>query len=246
MLQRRQFETLADPVFVMNVAKSIVAGKLRNSIALLERLRRSRIAATEFACDAIRDLSAASRKSADLDTLRGYEGAGAREFYEAYAMAFRQGWSFQHRIRRPPTDPINSMLSLGYTLIFYQMVSFLRTAGLSPYAGYLHMMRQGHPALASDMVEEFRSPVVESLVLQMVNNRIVTPADFNITDGACYLSPESRKKFLEQFDRKMRTEIAHPHSGAHTDYRGAMAIQVHAMANVIRGAATSYIPFETR
>lgn len=240
---------LANSQFSLQIARTLVVGKLRNSKALLERIGRGRQSVnTRVAAENIRDLMEASRQSTSVDSLRGYEGAAAKEFYEAYSQSFKYDWSFRHRTRRPPRDPVNSLLSLGYTLVFYQIVSFLRASGLNPYVGYLHSIGRDHPALASDLIEEFRAPIVESLVLYMytVNSKVLSMPDFTTSENGCFLSTAARKKFLMQFDRKIRTPIVHPRSGARMDYRGIMAMQVHAMANTIRGAVSAYIPFEMR
>ncbi|MGI8782100.1 MAG: CRISPR-associated endonuclease Cas1 [Acidobacteriota bacterium] len=245
LLQRMQFQRLGDMDFCLTIAKAIVRNKIHNCRILLERIGRGRQKTpTWIAADNIRSLLEATRKAGDLDTLRGYEGAAARAFFEGYSLAFKQEWGFRRRVRQPPTDPINSLLSFGYTLVFYQILSLVRAFGLNPNVGFLHSLRRGHPALVSDLVEEFRTPIVESLVLYILNNRMLDRSCFKSDSRGCFLTPVARKKFLVQFDRKMRTEIVHPHSGTRLDYRGAMAVQAQSMANAIRGAVSSYRPFE--
>ena len=134
---------------------------------------------------------------------------------------------FGHRIKHPPTDPVNSLLSFGYALAFYNLYALIRARGLHPYVGHLHAMRDWHPALASDLLEEFRAPVVDSLVLYLVNSKIIIESDFYRASegehrGGCYLRDAARKTFLKHFEQKMASPIIHPGTGESVDWRRAM------------------------
>ncbi len=137
------------------------------------------------------------------------------------------------------------MLSFGYTLLFYNIYAIVRARGLSPYVGSLHALRQGHPALCSDLIEEFRAPIVDSLVTSLVNKRVVTAADFYTSDG-CYLTDQARRGFVSHFEKKMNTLLVHPGAGLRTTWRGCIDIQVGHYIQALRGEADAYTPIEPR
>jgi CRISPR-associated protein Cas1 len=139
------------------------------------------------------------------------------------------------------------LLSFGYTLLFYNLYGLIVGRGLHPYVGHLHLLRDRHPALASDLIEEFRAPVVDSLVLSLVNNKTLTPADFTrFSDGPCLLKDAARKTFIRAFEQKMTTQITHPRSGLVVDYRRCLDLQVCQMADWIRGEVSAYQPMRMR
>lgn len=250
-LHRQQFARAEDPAFCLATAKSIVRGKLANCRVLLQRhQRRKGVGAVKAA---IADIDAIMRRLGEAETLdevRGHEGNGAARYFDAFAHLIQPDLGFTRRVRRPPTDPVNSLLSLGYTLCFYNLYGLIRGRGLHPYVGHLHAMRDRHPALASDLVEEFRAPIVDSLVLYLMNAKILTAADFYRPTvdppGACLLRDHGRKTFLEHFERKMGTAVTHPHTGETADWRRAMDLQVAQMRQWIVGEINGYQPMEIR
>lgn len=141
------------------------------------------------------------------------------------------------------------MLSYGYTLLFYNVYSFLRARGLNPHVGYLHPLRSGHPALVSDMIEEFRAVVVDAVVFNLVLNRKLEPKDFTLPDSPgqpCYMSNNARAVFIRSFEAKMNAAVIHPVSGLHLDYRRCIEHQVQELAAVIRGRQSQYRPMVIR
>ena len=250
-LHRQQFARAADPAFCLTTAKALVRGKLANGRALLERqARRKGLEAVKEAATELEALRARLASAATLEELNGYEGAAAARYFEAFAELLQQDLGFHRRVRHPPTDPVNSLLSFGYTLCFYNLYAFIRARGLHPYVGYLHALRDRHPALASDLVEEFRAPVVDSLVLYLVNSRILSAADFYRSkaepEGACLLRDEARKTFLKHFEQRMSSTFTDPRLEASMSWRRAMDFQVAHMAQWIRGEVNEYLPLEVR
>lgn len=178
-LQQKQFERLADQTFVIEIARQIVAAKIWNSRTLLQR--RQRRAPDNRIAQSINELLALGdqlRSAVTLDQIRGHEGAAAASYFAAYASCVPAAFGFSKRTRQPPLDPVNALLSFGYTLLFYNIYAIARARGLSPYVGSLHALRQGHPALCSDLIEELRAPVIDSLVTSLLNKQMFTPADF--------------------------------------------------------------------
>jgi CRISPR-associated protein Cas1 len=182
-----------------------------------------------------------------VEEVNGYEGAGAAQYFAALGQLVDPAFEFSHRTRQPPTDPVNSLLSLGYTLLFYNLYALIVARKLHPYVGHLHLLRDRHPALASDLIEEFRAPIVDSLVLYLVNSKIFTPADFSrLPDGPCLLKDAARKTFIRSFEQKMATQITHPYTGMVVDYRRCLDLQVSHMAEWIRGEVNAYQPMRIR
>jgi CRISPR-associated protein Cas1 len=142
---------------------------------------------------------------------------------------------------------VNSVLSLGYTLLFYNLYALIVARGLHPYVGHLHLIRDRHPALASDLMEEFRALIGDSLVLYVVNSKILSLADFSrLPNGPALLKDTARKTFLRAFEQKMATQVTHPHSGLVVDYRRCLDLQVCQMADWIRGEVSAYQPMRMR
>lgn len=244
LLQREQFLRADDAGFCLRTAAAMVRGKIANSRVLLLRLARRR--ATEelhAAAEALGATLAQLDGAASLEQLRGYEGSAAKVYFAALAQTLDNDWGFTQRVRQPPTDPVNAMLSYGYTLLFYNMYSLLRSRGLNPQVGFLHALRAGHPALASDMVEEFRAPVIDAVVWKLAFNRQLTPGDFDLPAApgqACLLQPEARRRFIAAVEDKLNAAIRHPANGAELDYRRCMEYQVQHLAGVIRGLEPAY------
>jgi len=203
-LHRQQFTRVADPEFCLTTAKGIVAGKLHNCRLLLQRhQRRKHIAVVAKAIDQIGQLSVRLSSAATVEEVSGYEGAAAAQYFAALGQLVDLGLRFTHRTRQPPTDPVNSLLSFGYTLLFYNLYGLIVARGLHPYVGHLHLLRDRHPALASDLIEEFRAPIVDSLVLYLVNSKVLTPADFSrLANGPCLLRDSARKTLSVPLNKK--------------------------------------------
>ena len=133
------------------------------------------------------------------------EGAGSAAYFSCFGklIASPEQWPFARRIRRPPTDPVNSLLSFGYSLLTNQVASAVQLVGLDHYVGYLHSSVYGRPALALDVMEEFRPVIVDSMVLNSLNHRMLTPNDFVVELGAYRLKDERRKVFFTQFEERL-------------------------------------------
>lgn len=247
-LHRQQFTRAADPDFSLQTAKALVTAKLQNSRLLLQRhQRRKHIPLVATVIDRLGELNVRLQHAATREEVNGYEGAGAAQYFAALGQLVDPAFRFTTRTRQPPTDPVNSLLSFGYTLLFYNLYGLIVARGLHPYVGHLHLMRDRHPSLASDLIEEFRAPIVDSLVLTLVNTKTLTPTDFSrLVDGPCLLKDTARKTFIRAFEQKMATQITHPHTGLVVDYRRCLDLQVCQMLDWIRGDAEEYKPMRVR
>jgi len=216
---------------------------LRNERTLARRLCRSR----KVDPAPIEELTRAIRRvdeEADMESLRGLEGTGTRAYFRVLRGALRQEWSFEKRTRRPPGDPINALLSLGYTLLTQNMMTALEVVGLDPYDGFFHADKYGRPALALDLIEEFRSIVVDSVILTVVNKRMLTPNDFRPgPEGGVVLSRSGLRVFLAQYSARLETEVIHPSVGRRLTYRKCFEVQARILREVIEGKRERYLPF---
>lgn len=246
-LHRLQFYREANPEFVLSVARVLVETKLHNSRLLLKRNQaRARV---EEEAGRLATAQAQTLEAKALEPLRGYEGAAAAAYFPALGRLLLQEFAFARRTRQPPTDPANSLLSFGYTLLFYNMFSLLRVHGLQPYVGCLHTGREGFPALAADLVEPYRSPLVDSLVLTLINKRIFSRADFHFPKepgSPCLLTDEARKRFLTHFEGKMQSRVQHPTAGSRLSYRRCMEFDVVQYVQVLRDPGYPFQPFRLR
>ncbi|MGH8002262.1 MAG: CRISPR-associated endonuclease Cas1 [Brasilonema sp.] len=225
-----QIERRNDDYFQFQVSKAIVFGKLMNSKQLLLRFNRKRkVTEVEKAIFGIsKDIDSLDLVD-NLDTLRGYEGIAAARYFPAFGQLITNSkFEFSLRNRQPPTDPINSLLSFGYTLLFNNVLSFLVAEGLSPYLGNFHYGEKQKPYLAFDLMEEMRSVVVDSFVLKIINKSLLKPQDFDIvpSTGGVYLNQSARRVFLKQFETRMNEEVSHPDLQSQITYRHAIQLQV--------------------
>ena len=246
-LRRRQYACAADPVFCLGIARSIALGKLRNQRALARRICRSH---PHISADGITRITDAIRRAdseQSLDSLRGLEGMGAKAYFHIFRSALRADWAFQRRSRRPPADPANALLSLGYSLLTQNMMTALEVAGLDPYDGFFHADVYGRPALALDLVEEFRALIVDSVVLTIINKRILTPKDFEPgPNGGFYLKGRAMKKFLTQYNSRLQTAALHPLAGRAITYQKCFEAQAWQLRRVIEGKIAAYQPYLTK
>lgn len=178
-LRKRQFALVDDVSFCLEVARRIVIGKLTNMATVLSRISRTRKAAVAAtAAEEIRGLAKRAETATGLDALRGFEGAAAACYFQRLGLGLDQDWGFRQRVRRPPTDPVNAVLSLLYTFLINRAYAAVRVAGLDPFPGVLHTLDYGRHALPLDLVEEFRTLVADTLTLSLFNLGVLKEDDF--------------------------------------------------------------------
>lgn len=178
-LHKKQYQRLDDHDLGLKLAKSIVSGKLTNMATLMMRIKRSRnIPAAGNKARQIKQLIRGVHDSGSIESIRGYEGRGSAIYFSGFHLGFSVPVTFTKRVRRPPTDPVNSVLSLLYTFLMNRVYSAVRIAGLDPYPGFLHTIDYGRYSLVLDLMEEFRPVVVDSLVFSLFNLKILQPSDF--------------------------------------------------------------------
>ncbi len=246
-LRHAQYDRARDPTFCLAVARAIVDGKLRNSLALAYRIRRSHPEIAAAWPARIEEAIAGVAKAEDMDTLRGVEGSAAKAYFSVFRDALREEMTFVRRTRRPPRDPANALLSFGYTLLNQNLITACEVVGLDPYDGFFHADKYGRPALALDLVEEFRGPVVDSVVRLVINKRVIGPQDFvQGREGGIRLKYRALRKFLRQYSRRLNTEIIHPYYERRLTYQRIFEVQARLLAKTIQGELDSYRPFRIR
>jgi len=193
------------------VAQQIITAKLINSrVILMRQQRRIQSDTLKFAIENIGYLLGKIPHTEAVDKLMGFEGLGAAQYFAAFSECITNPeFVFMGRSRRPPGNPVNAMLSFGYQVLWNHLLSAIELQGLDPYYGCLHQGSDRHAALASDLIEEFRAPIVDSLVLYLINRRSIDAgADFFYRNGGCYLNDTGRKKYLQAFLIRMQEETA--------------------------------------
>lgn len=244
-IRQHQYAVAGDSQQCLELAKSFVRGKLANSVRFCQR-QRTRNADVTAAMGAIRQITRNLDGAKNLETLLGYEGAGAVAHYRAFRQFLAHDWGFTTRQFRPPPDPINAMLSLGYTLLHNHIYAFINVVGLDPYCGYFHQPRHGHAALASDLMEEFRSIIVNGYVLSLINKNRVRLEDFNQTRKGIRFTKGALGRFLTGYYGRMQQTFQHPTRKEKTNYLRCIELQVRHLARVITGEEPVYKPFLIR
>ena len=231
--------------FVNTQANAIVRAKVHNSRILLMRLQRRH--PNEIAKTAVINLKKiinSLNRAESLESLRGYEGKAANIYFQGLSSLFQGNFSFTKRTMRPPTDPINSLLSFGYTLLFQHLFSLVQLTGLHTHFGNLHTCGENHPALVLDLMEEFRAQIVDSLVVYLVNKNIFSPDNFTNPDeqGAVYLQQDSLKKFLKYWEEKLSLELTHPQTQRQVSLRSCLELQVQEYISCLMKKRERYQP----
>ena len=244
-----QFQRGEDEAFRLETARAIVIGKLMNSKELLRRLNwKQKQAAVAGAIEGLqRDIEAAE-VAGDVNTLRGYEGAAAARYFKAFGrLITNPGFTFTGRNRRPPLDPVNSLLSFGYTLLHNHVLSLILAEGLNPYFGNLHRSERKQMFLAFDLVEEFRAPIVDALVMRLVNRKSLRPTDFSWPNeqGGVYLQGTARRLFLKRFEDRLSQPMSHPDVAGRVSYRRILQLQVQRYKRSVMGGPL-YEPYFKR
>lgn len=245
-LRRRQYLSAADPAFCLALTREIVRGKIKNERVFLRRLAREHGVDTTSHVTRLNDILDKIDLAQDIGALRGLEGLAARIYFQAFRGALPEGWQFLARSRRPPRGPVNALLSLGYTVLTNNLIAAVEIAGLDPYEGFFHVDQYGRAALALDLVEEFRSLIVDALVLAVIHRRILQMDDFEESDGVCRLTQAGLGKFFQQYTRKLHAAVSHPLAEKPVSYQKCFEIQARQVRKCIEGEQDRYIPFLAR
>lgn len=247
LLRRTQYRWADDIEKSVSIARLMVAAKISNCRAVLMREVRNHgdNKALELV---IKKLATSLRRVQHAQSVAetmGIEGDAASAYFGVFNELIRgDEFTFSGRVRRPPTDPINALLSFAYTLISHDCAAALQGVGLDPYVGFLHQDRPGRTSLAQDLLEEFRAPWADRFVLTLINRKQVKPKDF-ITEasGAVRLTDDARKSFLIAWQERKQTEIMHPYLNETISVGLLAHCQAMLLARHLRGDTEYYPPY---
>jgi len=248
-LRLAQYRAVTDESHSLEIARVIVAAKLRNSSSVIKRWARD----TREPEKAKRLKSSAQRilqrieRLGDVETgdqARGVEGDAARIYFRALSQVLSPGGlDFSVRTRRPPRDPVNAMLGFGYGLLVRECIGAMESVGLDYQMGMFHRPRSGRPSLALDLAEEFRA-LVDRFVVTLVRRKQVNSKDFtNMPGGGVYLTDEGRKQFLTMWEAQKEFEVWHQLLGRNVGRWALPSVQATLMARHLRGDIPAYPPF---
>ncbi len=245
LLRVAQYETHRDPEKSMILARRAVDAKLASAAAVLtsfgdrERIQEQK---TQHALEQIAAARESVAAATTVEVLDGIEGAAARAYFNALMARNKSVFAWAGRVRHPATDPINALLSFGYTLVTNELAALVETAGMDSYLGCLHQLDYGRRSLALDLVEPFRAPLVDRLVLTVLNRRQFEPGDFDTgRGGGMYLEAAAAKRFLAEYERWM---LHGPPRGKEGGFRDALRESVRSYSAALRASDPGgYEPF---
>jgi CRISPR-associated protein Cas1 len=243
-LHLAQARCVLDPSRRLDLARRIVLGRIHNQRALLHRLNRRRgDRAVQAAFERLRDIEARARHAQSVDGLLGLEGYAAALYWPAWAGMLARGWEFGGRSRRPPEDPANVLLSFLSGILHRDLLALAGRHGLHPGFGALHGTRDGHVGCISDLIEEFRAPLIEGLAAYLVNNRHLSPEMFVRRDcGGWRILTIGHQRVVAGYERWLHRPVRSPRSGRDILWRRVLEEQVVAYARHVRGVA-EYRPY---
>ena len=233
------------------LAQNSIAAKLYNSRQNIRRTIHDNQELKEniHFVNALESISSGIEKiyeTKSYDELLGIEGNCAKQYFACFNTMItnkKASFVFLERTKRPPLDPVNAVLSFLYTLMTSDYAAALETVGLDSYIGYFHTLRSGRVSLACDMVEEARC-IVERLTLTMINLRMLSAKDFDYNvSGAVYLNDEGRKKVLQKWQEKKKSDLMHPYLKQKIQYGLLPYVQSNLLAKYIRGEIDEYPSF---
>ncbi len=236
-LRMAQYDRYHEPEFLLSTSRAIVTGQLRNCFELIKRFGyyhknidlASEMKSLQNKLDSVGDYG-------DPQALLGLEGSAARIYFAAFSKMIQSAsLTFTERKKHPAPDPVNALLSFGYTLLFNEINSLLDAIGFDPYIGFYHKIEYGRPSLACDLIEEFRAPVIDRFTLSLINNKTLGSDDFyhHRASGGMYLKRESLKTYLKKYEHFIQREFSHPELGEKANFRQAIRHQAHKLATAI-------------
>jgi len=247
-LRRRQYAVAEDPAKSIIIARRFIEGKIRNCRTLL---RRNSIRPETEAMTYLQMRAEEASRSKDPEDLLGIEGSAARVYFQHFKDMIKSEspearFNFESRNRRPPTDPVNALLSYVYALLSKDLTVTLLATGFDPYLGFFHKPRYGRPGLALDLMEEFRPIIGDSVVISLINNQEINLNDFVIRGTSTGLTANGRKKVINAYERRLDSLVTHPVFGYRISYRRILEVQSRLVSRWLSGEIREYPMFCTR
>ncbi len=243
-LRIAQYERYLDDEFQRKLASKIVKAKITNAKKLILKYSRNHPEIDFNNEILLMDKSFEKvERTPPVPVLLGIEGQATTAYFRAFRKMIQSDIIFSGRNRRPPKDPVNVMLSFGYTILTNEILSLLFATGFDPYIGYLHGIDYGRPSLALDIIEEFRHPIIDRLVLHLLNRKIFTVDDFiEEKENGVILNKDAIKKFIHHYENLMTDQTYDSETGQTITYRNLIRQQIYKMAKTIQ-TGQHYNPF---
>jgi CRISPR-associated protein Cas1 len=243
-----QYQAAADPAQCLAFARAVVTAKGANQRTML---RRNATLTTSADLDQMAELLTKVPSAPSCEHLLGLEGNLAARYYANFAgllspRDFDADWDFTTRNRRPPKDPVNALLSFGYAMLAKEATVALLAEGLDPWWGLYHKPRHGRPALALDLMEEFRPLVVDSAVITAINTGMIAAKDFQRSQAACLLTDTGRKAFIRAYEARFDQLVTHPVFDYRCSWRSILRLQARLLAKWLAGDIPEYTGMTTR
>ena len=244
--RRGQYRLFELPGVRLQLAREVIRAKIHNQRVML--MRNGEV--PDRVVDLLANFRDAAESARGLTELLGIEGSAAALYFEQFESMLKQreGWKFdwRGRNRRPPRDPVNALLSLGYSMLAKELTGVCHAVGLDAFLGFMHQPRYGRPALALDLMEEFRPLVADSVAISLINRGELGPEDFIRSANGTFLNDRGRKPFWEGWFRRLDTEVSHPEFSYKMAYRRMLEVQARQLWRFVRGEALTYHGFVTR
>lgn len=243
-----QFAAVQDPARRLVLARQMIFAKIANQRTMLRRNGRPLRVET---LASLQRLARYVEHTAGIDELMGIEGNAAKDYFGAFSDMLRPpggtlDFQIDNRNRRPPLDPVNAMLSFGYALLAKECTIALLAVGLEPHWGLYHAPRHGRPALALDLMEEFRPLIVDSAVVTAINTGMVQGGDFTRSKSGCVMKPHGRKAMIRAFEMRLDQLVTHPQFDYRVSWRSMIRLQARILARALRGDVAGYRGMTTR
>lgn len=248
--QKKQIVLSQDKEFRLEFTKKILKAKIHNQVVMLRRYTRNNSIDLKETIAAVQRFEGKVPVSTSIEQAMGYEGMASRYYFTGLSKLVPEQFRFQGRSRRPPKDAFNSMLSLGYTLLMYEIYGEIENNGLHAYAGFMHADQEKHPTLASDLMEEWRAVLIDSTVMSLVMGNEMPIKYFwtEETKPGIFLDRDGMKIFLKKYEKKMRQDIQYLCGiEERISYRRAVWEQIHSLIKVVeKGDLALYNPIIIR
>lgn len=234
--QRQQARIGENETFQLQFAKKIIDAKIRNQIVIIRRYARNRNENISRDVVEMQNMYKSVATANSIEQVMGYEGTAAKIYFRVLGRLVESEFRFNGRSRRPPKDPFNSMISLGYSIILNELYGKIEAKGLNPYFGIMHRDREKHPTLASDLMEEWRAVLIDSTVLSMINGHEVSRDEFYIDpeQPGVFLNRDLFKRYLQKLEMKFRTQNRYlSYIDYSVSFRKALDLQINQLVKAI-------------
>lgn len=241
-----QYRMFGEEGLRLKLAREVIRCKIHNQRVMLIRNGE----AGQGVIDELARLRDQASRASSLTALLGIEGMAAARYFENFhtmlKTTLQEEFHFSSRNRRPPRDPVNALLSMGYSMLCKETAGVCHAVGLDPFLGFLHQPRYGRPALALDLMEEFRPLIADSVAVSLLNRGEIDAKDFMYTTSGVFMNEHGRRAFWESYSRRMDSEVSHPQFGYKMQYRRMLDVQARQLWRFVRGEAGQYHGFTTR